>query len=69
MLCIGEFFMEADGDQVLFDVSNGLINGEYPVMYYAHEETPPSVRILVNAFRTFLDEFLEYRAFSADHDD
>jgi hypothetical protein len=32
MLCFAEFFMEADGDQVLFDVSKGLINGEYPIV-------------------------------------
>jgi hypothetical protein len=41
MLCFAEFFMEADGDQVLFDVAAGLVNGEYPVMYWAHEERPP----------------------------
>ena len=52
--------MEADGDQVLFDVSNGLVNGEYPVMYYDHESHPPVVRKLADDFTTFLNEFLDY---------
>ena len=50
MLCFAEFFMEADGDQVLFDTSRGLVRGEYPVMYWAHEERPPSVRQLASSF-------------------
>ncbi len=62
MLCFAEFFMEADGDQVLFDVSGGLLNGEYPVMYYAHEAQPPSVRLLARSFEQFLVEFLDYPA-------
>jgi len=63
MPCFAEFFMEADGDQVLFDVKGGLRNGEYPVMYYAHEDTPASVRVLANSFEQWLNEFLEYEAF------
>jgi hypothetical protein len=59
MLCFAEFFMEADGDQVLFDVSNGLINGEYPVMYYAHDE-PNELRKLADSFEQWLNEFLDY---------
>jgi len=27
MLCFAEFFMEAEGDQVLFDVRAGRVNG------------------------------------------
>jgi hypothetical protein len=69
MLCFAEFFMEADGDQVLFDVSKGLVNGEYPVMYYAHEYSPPSVRILSNGFQDFIETFLDYPAFSANKED
>jgi len=45
MLCFAEFFMEADGDQVLFDVSKGLNDGEYPVFYYSHENNPPLQKI------------------------
>jgi hypothetical protein len=63
MLCFAEFFMEADGDQVLFDVSGGLVKGEYPVLYYAHEGRPPSVRRLADAFPEFLSAFLDYPAF------
>lgn len=66
MLCFAEFFMEADGDQVLFDVSNGLIRGEYPIMYYSHEECPPSVRKLADSFGEFMETFLEYPAFAQE---
>jgi hypothetical protein len=63
MLCFAEFFMEADGDQVLFDTSKGLVDGEYPVVYYAHEDSPPSVRLLAPSFGDFMEEFLQYEAF------
>jgi SMI1 / KNR4 family (SUKH-1) len=53
MLCFAEFFLEADGDQVLFDVSNGSSDGEYPVIYYAHEI--PSVRKYAGGFQEWLD--------------
>lgn len=62
MLCFADFFMEADGDQVLFDVSEGLIDGEYPVMYYAHEAAPADVRRLANTFGEFMAAFLDYPA-------
>ncbi len=58
MLCFAEFFMEADGDQVLFDVSRGLVEGEYPVIYYAHESSPPSVRQLTATFPEFMANHL-----------
>ncbi|MGH7136795.1 MAG: SMI1/KNR4 family protein [Pirellulales bacterium] len=63
MLCFAEFFMEADGDQVLFDVAGGLVKGEYPVMYWAHEGRPPSVRKLADTFAEFMEAFLEYPEF------
>lgn len=63
MLCFAEFWLEADGDQVLFDVSRGLVDGEYPVMYYSHEDRPPSVRKLSDTFVDFMEEFLEYEPF------
>lgn len=63
MLCFAEFFMEADGDQVLFDTSSGLVNGEYPIMYWAHEGRPPSVRQLAGSFGEFMEEFLAYPEF------
>jgi SMI1 / KNR4 family (SUKH-1) len=63
MLCFAEFFMEADGDQVLFDTSRGLVGGEYPIMYWAHEGRPPSVRQLAASFGAFMEEFLAYPVF------
>jgi hypothetical protein len=52
MLCFAEFFMEAEGDQVLLDFSGGLRGGEYPIYYYAHGARPPSVRKLADSFET-----------------
>ncbi len=66
MVCIAEFWMEADGDQVLFDVSGGLMEGEYPVVYYAHESRPPSVRRLANTFPEFLAGLLDYPEFARE---
>lgn len=66
MLCFAEFFMEADGDQVLFDISKGMKNGEYPVMYYAHDSHPPSVRKLADDFVTFIDGFLDYEQWAVE---
>jgi hypothetical protein len=60
MLCFAECSLEADGDQVLFDVRGGLIDGEYPVVYYAHEQWPPSVRQLAPSFAAFMEELLDY---------
>ena len=55
MLCFAEYFLEADGDQVLFDVSGGLINGEYPVFYYAHEESPARVTRVADSFAEWIE--------------
>lgn len=63
MLCFAEFFLEADGDQVLFDTSAGLVGGEYPVVYWAHEGRPPSVRPLAASFGEIMEGFLTYPAF------
>jgi hypothetical protein len=68
MLCFAEFFMEADGDQVLVDVTNGLRNGEYPIMYYAHESRPPTVRKLADDFHTFLEGLLDREEFRSEDD-
>lgn len=35
MLCFGEYWLEADGDQVLFDLRDG-VSDDPPVWYYAH---------------------------------
>jgi hypothetical protein len=63
MLCFADFFMEADGDQVLWDVSSGLLDGEYPIYYYAHEDKPPSVRKMADRFDAWLGMFLNYPEF------
>jgi hypothetical protein len=34
MVCFGEYWLEADGDQVLFDLRDG--NPDPPALYYAH---------------------------------
>jgi hypothetical protein len=68
MLCFAEFFMEADGDQVLFDVAKGLVKGEYPIMYWAHEGRPPSVRKLADSFGEFMEGFLLYPALIREDD-
>jgi hypothetical protein len=60
MLCFAEMFMLADGDQALFDVSGGLQDGEYPVYYYAHEESPAAVYRIASGFEEFMNEFLTY---------
>ncbi len=54
MLCFAEFWLEGDGDQVLFDVRGGLVEGEYPVFYYAHEQ--PRVRKLADSFADWLEQ-------------
>lgn len=58
MLCFAEFSLEADGDQVLWDVRGGLQNGEYPIYYYAHEDRPPSVRQVAGNLDAWLGECL-----------
>ena len=63
MLCFGEYFLEADGDQVLLDITEPMVNGEYRVMYYAHEGNPPSVRELAPDFRSFVEEVMVHAAF------
>ena len=54
MLCFAEYFLRADGDQVLFDVSGGLVGGEYPVVYYSHETRPPYIEKLADTFSEWL---------------
>jgi hypothetical protein len=59
MLCFADFFLEADGDQVLFYTKDGLIKGEYPVYYYSHEGKP-SVRKIADSFDEWLNKLPEY---------
>lgn len=59
MLCFAEAHILADGDQLLFDVSRGLIDGDYPVFYYDHESSPPSVHPVASSFAEFIESFLD----------
>lgn len=56
MLCFAEYFLQADGDQVLFKVDAGLQDKEYPVYYYAHDDNPPSVARVADSFGAWLDK-------------
>lgn len=55
MLCFADFFWKADGNQVLFDVSSGLVGGEYPVIYYDHESHPPTAERIANSFADWIE--------------
>lgn len=57
MLCFAEYFLLADGDQILFKIDEGLINGEYPVYYYAHEESPARVLKIADSFAQWLNNY------------
>jgi hypothetical protein len=66
MLCFAEFSLEADGDQVLFDVNRGLKDGEYPVAYYSHEGSPASVSLVAATFEAWLEELLTHPCWTED---
>ena len=55
MLCFTEYFLESDGDQVLFKTDGGLVNGEYPVYYYAHSDSPARVSQVADSFSDWLE--------------
>ena len=55
ILCFADYFLEAGGDQAPFDVTGGLVDGEYPVYYY-HEG--PTVRKVADSFKEFLENFV-----------
>ncbi len=61
VVCFGEYFLEADGDNVMFDISQGLINGEYPVYYYAHDfanDPDRGLRKLADSFREWIESLV-----------
>jgi hypothetical protein len=60
MLCFGEFWLEADGDQVLFDPAT-LGDDDPPVYYYAH--AVPEVRQLSPRFSEWLEALPRSSAF------
>lgn len=57
MICFAEYFLEADGDQILFDVKQGLIDEEYPVYYYAHDD-PYNLKRIADSFQVFIENVL-----------
>lgn len=58
LLCFADTFILADGDQSLFDMSGGLVDGEYPIVYYDHEMEPPRLVRISDTFEDFLNNFL-----------
>jgi len=53
-ICIGEYFLEADGDQVLIERTAESAD-DRPVYYYAHSESPPAVRRLAKTFTAWIE--------------
>jgi hypothetical protein len=66
MLCFADCWLEADGDQVLFEVSAGLQDEEYPVMYYAHDSYY-KVRKLADSFEEWIERWLPSTFGSGDN--
>jgi hypothetical protein len=52
-LCVGNYFWQADGDQVLIDISGSSKDPE--VFYYAHEGPAPRVQPLAKNWTAFLE--------------
>ncbi|WP_326770390.1 SMI1/KNR4 family protein (plasmid) [Streptomyces sp. NBC_01591] len=52
MLCIADYWLEADGDQVLFDVREDS-QDDPPVLYYAHGQR--QVRVIADSFTAWLE--------------
>ena len=56
LLCIGEYWLDADGDQVLFDLRGEPAHDtsdDPPVLYYDHGQ--PAVRPIANSFTAWID--------------
>lgn len=54
MLCFGEYWLEADGDNVLFDLRPGT-GDDPPVVYYSHEAPRQKVRTVATSFTRWLE--------------
>ncbi len=57
MLCFASCWWLADGDHVFFNLCPGLEEGEYPVMYYAHDDNP-IIRRLGDSFEDWIERWL-----------
>ena len=53
MLCFADYWLYNDGDQLLFEVGRGLVDGEYPVFYYNH--SAGSVQRVADSFGGWLE--------------
>ena len=61
LLCFGECWLEADGDQLLFGHTTSAIS-EPPVLYYAHEGAPPKARPMAENFTKWTESIPKLRA-------
>jgi SMI1/KNR4 family protein SUKH-1 len=69
-LFIGEFFWLADGDLLAFDISKGLIDGEYAVFYYDHEiRSNSKFHKVANSFDEFIEHVFSQNGWSSSLDD
>jgi hypothetical protein len=66
LLRFADYSLEADGDQVLFDVSAGLLEGEYPIIYRSRQASPANLYRLADSFPEFLEQLLH--ALSPNHE-
>ena len=53
-ICIADYWLEADGDQVLVECRPKM-ESDPPVYYYAHAEGPHAVRKLANSFSAWIE--------------
>ncbi|MBN1909359.1 MAG: SMI1/KNR4 family protein [Pirellulales bacterium] len=54
MLCIADYWLQGDGDQVTFNLREHA-GGDPPVFYYAHEQRPPTVKRLSKQFTCWIE--------------
>lgn len=61
LLCFGECWREADGDQVLFGRDWKRPGADPAIFYYAHEASPPEVRQVGDDFTAWLEGVPKWR--------
>lgn len=54
MLCIADFWLDADGDQVMIDV-RADVTEDPPVLYYAHEAPESKLRTIATHFTEWVE--------------
>ena len=55
LMCFADYWLDADGDQVLFDLRNDS-SDDPPVFYYSHEANPPCIRRIASSFSEWLEK-------------